>query len=301
MAQRTLVLKVPPGRQAALESRLQAGAFEWRRVPHARFSVRGDGTVATLYTSGKLVVQGSDPEGFLARWTDLDVSAEAPGGTGGPGSADRVAALDEPTVGSDETGKGDYFGPLVVAAVRVEPGQAAALQSAGVTDSKRLTDGTALRLATAIRRLPHAVRRLDPADYNRAHARRRNLNPMLADLHAQAIAAVARDGDRVLVDRFADEEVMRTALAGEDVRLEQAPRAERNPAVAAASVLARAEFLLALRELSAEWDVELRKGAGEPTDAAGARFVRAHGEEALEHVAKLHFKNTAKVLRKAGR
>ena len=287
MAQETLVVQVPRARHEALRARLQAGAFEWRNVPHASFAVKGDGVVATLYQSGKLVIQGPDPGAFLARWTDLDAPA--------PKVPDAVARTDEPTVGADETGKGDYFGPLVVAAVRLEPDQAARLAELGVADSKKLTDKRALRLAAGLRELPHAVELLAPAEYNDVYPRYAGLNPLLADLHAKAIGRVAQDGDRVLVDQFADAEVMRAATAHLTLKLEQAPRAERNVAVAAASVLARAEFLLALDELSARWEVELRKGAGLPTDEAALAFVRAHGRDALGEVAKLHFKNTAKV------
>ena len=295
MAQQTLVVQVPPARHEALRARLQAGAFEWRSAPHASFAVKGDGVVATLYRSGKLVVQGPDPLGFLARWTDLEAPGvpEAPATESAP--PDAVARTDEPTVGADETGKGDYFGPLVVAAVRLEPDQAARLAELGVADSKKLTDKRALRLAAGLRELPHAIERLAPVEYNETYPRYSGLNPMLADLHARAIGRVARDGDRVLVAQFANAEVMRTATSHLTLKLEQAHRAERNVAVAAASVLARAEFLLALDELSARWEVELRKGAGLPTDEAALAFVRAHGRDALGEVAKLHFKNTGKV------
>lgn len=303
MAQQTLVLKLPPSEHAALRARLAGGAFEWREVPHAVFSCKGDGTVLTLYRSGKLVVQGGDPALFLARYTDLSADEAAPAEPRADGEAsDSILDLSEPLVGSDETGKGDYFGPLVVVAARVEPAQVAGLVAAGVADSKKVTDKKALRLGAALRQsLAHAVRRLDPPDYNRAHAAQGNLNPVLARLHAEAIAEVARPGDRVLVDQFADERVMRDALAGVDVRLFQSHRAERNLAVAAASILARSEFLLALMDLSSRFEIELAKGAGEPTDRAGAAFVAAHGEAALAEVAKLHFRNTAKILRRTRR
>jgi len=287
MPQETVVVKVPRAEHEALRERLQGGEFEWRSAPHAAFSVRGDGVVATLYLSGKLVVQGAAARTFLARWTGLAPPAAAP--------ADAVARTDVPTVGADEPGKGDYFGPLVVAAVRLEPEQAARLVELGVADSKKLTDERALRLAVGLRDLPHAVELLHPAEYNEVYPRYMGLNPMLADLHAKAIAQVAQDADRVLVDQFADEKVMRAATSHLTLKLEQAHRAERNVAVAAASVVARAEFLLALRELSARWDVDLRKGAGAPTDEAALEFVRQHGRDALGEVAKLHFKNTGKV------
>lgn len=294
MTQKTLVVQLPRSRHAALRSRLAAGAFEFRKVPHAAFSVKGDGVVATLYLSGKLVVQGADPEVFLARWTDA-VAPEPP--------AERVglAPITGEMIGSDETGKGDFFGPLVVAAVRVDAEVARELVEWGVTDSKALSDARALKLGVLLRaKVAYSVQRLDPEPYNARYAEYGTLNPLLADMHAEAIRALAKPGVRVLVDQFANARVMQKALRGLDVKLEQAHRAERNVAVAAASVIARQEFLLALRELSEEHGVTLHKGAGSPTDRAGAAFVRQHGFDALGRVAKLHFKNTQKVKRLAG-
>lgn len=298
MAQRTVVVKVPPARRASIRTRLGDGSFEHRNVPHSEWSVKGEGVVATLYTSGKLVVQGETPETFLARFTEEDAPAAAPEG---PVERTGAAALDVVTVGSDETGKGDFFGPLVVAAARVTPEQVAQLDHAGVMDSKKLTDPRALQLGAALRLLlPHSVVRVDPEEYNRRYPTYTGLNPFLADLHAEAIREVAQPGVRVLVDKFANERVMRAALAGTPVQLEQETRAERNPAVAAASIIARQEFLLALREMSAECGVELRKGAGAPVDGAGVAYAEMHGFEALARVAKMHFKNTGKIQARLG-
>jgi ribonuclease HIII len=294
VSQKTLVLQVPHAMQRALRERLAGGEFEFRKVPHAAFSVKGDGVVATLYESGKLVVQGSDPELFVARWTELEGSL-APEGDAQKSSLARLH-LDEPLVGSDETGKGDYFGPLVVAAVRMEPAQAKELGEWNVAESKVISDERALRLAALLRtRVAHAIERLDPPEYNRVYPRYKGLNPMLAELHAKAIGKLAKKGDRVLVDQFAHERVMKAAVGGLDVRLEQAHRAEANPIVAAASVLARAEFLLGLRELSEKAGIELHKGAGAPVDAIGVRIAREHGIDALGDYAKMHFKNTQKI------
>jgi ribonuclease HIII len=124
----------------------------------------------------------------------------------------------------------------------------------------------------------------------------RNLNPMLADLHARVIRELAAPGTRVVVDQFAAAGVLERALRGLDVRLEQRPRAESTEiAVAAASVLAREEFLRALAQLSEVWGLDLAKGAGTPTDRAARRFVALHGADKLGHVAKLHFRTTQKV------
>lgn len=286
---------VPPAQRKALRSRLSAEDFEFRTVPHALFSVKGQEIVATLYESGKLVVQGRDPELFLERFVGSSASATKPAG--------RTRAAEPPLwpadrtiVGSDEVGKGDYFGPLVVAAVRLEPALVEKLVHSGVTDSKKISDERALRLGAALRTLvPYAVRRLDPPDYNRTYCRRGQLNDMLADLHASAIRELAGRGDSVLVDRFAAARLLEERLADLELDLVQRPRAEEHSAVAAASVIAREEFLRALAELSEQYALDLHKGAGAPVDVAARAFVRLHGRERLGEVAKLHFRNTEKL------
>ncbi|MEM6673988.1 MAG: ribonuclease HIII [Planctomycetota bacterium] len=304
MSQATFVTKVPRARFAALRAQVSSGPFEFRTVPHAEFSVRGEGVVATLYTSGKFVVQGSDPDAFVARWTDL----EAGSGDGAPsaresrksaarGHDDPVLELEPPVTGSDEAGKGDYFGPLVVAAVRADAGTLTRLAEWGVADSKTLTDGRALRLGAMLRdHVEHAVRRVDPNEYNALYPTYPALNPFLADLHAEVIGELARPGENVVVDQFERRGLVRERLGPLRVRLTEVPRAERHAAVAAASILARQEFLIGLKELSEDFGVDLRKGAGAPTDAAGVELVRDQGEDALRGAAKLHFKNTQKIL-----
>jgi len=287
-----LKLGAPAGR--GLRSRLESAGFEFRDVPHADFSARTSDVVATLYRSGKLVVQGADPEAFAARF--LEGTAAAAVTSSGPKK--ESARPPEETIGSDESGKGDYFGPLVVAAVRLDSQMAGRLDPREVRDCKTMSDESVLRTAGALRRtVPFAIARLDPPDYNARHAQLKNLNPLLAGLHAQAIGELARPGLRVVVDQFANERVLAAAVAKLGVKLEQRPRAESEEiAVAAASILAREEFLRALAELSERWGLDLAKGAGPPTDRAARRFVALHGEARLGEVAKLHFRTTAKIL-----
>jgi ribonuclease HIII len=121
------------------------------------------------------------------------------------------------------------------------------------------------------------------------------LNPMLADLHARAIRRLAQPGDNALVDKFADERLIASRLSDLDLHLEQRVRAESEPAVAAASIIAREHFLLAMKQLSQEAGVTLAKGAGDPTDRSAREYVRLHGMADLVKVAKLHFKNTQKL------
>jgi ribonuclease HIII len=201
-----------------------------------------------------------------------------------------------PTLGSDETGKGDYFGPLVVAAVRLEPDEAAKLSAAGVMDSKRVGDEQACRLGAFVaEHFPCRVRRIDPPEYNALHRRYGNLNLLLAEAHAEVLRPLARDGDLIVVDQFGPERLMVKAMAGAPGRLTQRPRGEEIVAVAAASIVARQVFLDALKELSEEFAVDLAKGAGTPTDKAARAFVKLHGTGRLGAVAKLHFKTTVKL------
>lgn len=286
---------VPPDGRDALRKRLASEPFEFRTVPHAAFSVKGAGVVATLYKSGKLVIQGADPELFAARYVE---SAAPAASAKTPGPASGAAPAAGPCIGSDETGKGDYFGPLVVCGVRLDDEVAGRIvREARVQDSKRISDPEAIQLGAELReRVPYAIARLDPPEYNAEHARVKNLNPMLADLHERVIRELYQPGLRVLVDKFANAKLLEERTRGLDIRLEQKPRAESlHPAVAAASIIARQEFLACLRELSNEWGLDLRKGAGTPTDRSAREFVRRFGKDELDKVAKVHFKTTQKV------
>ncbi len=302
MAQETRVVQLDRAAGEALRKRLAAGAFDFRVVPHAAFSVRGEGFVATLYQSGKLVVQGADPELFLARYLADATSApagptgSAAGGRGVRRGTGARADSGVTTVGSDETGKGDYFGPLVVCGVRLEPALAAELGGRAIRDSKTVSDSEVGLIGAELRRrVPFAIAKLDPPEYNATHARVGNLNPMLADLHARVIAELAAPGMRVVVDKFANERLLVERTRSLAIRLEQRPRAESELAVACASILARQEFLAALAELSSTYGMNLHKGAGAPTERAARAFVQRFGASELERVAKVHFKTTLKI------
>lgn len=207
--------------------------------------------------------------------------------------------MDDGHVGVDESGKGDFFGPLVIAACYVGPEHLAELD--GVRDSKKLTDPTALRLASQIKRTcPHAVISIGPSKYNELYEKMRNLNRLLAWGHARAIENVLeqRPAELVISDQFADPAGLQRALfeKGKRVRLESRVRAEDDIAVAAASVLARAEFLNRLKRLGEEFGMELPKGASEHVLRAGAAFVKRHGAARLPEVAKTHFRTYQNVL-----
>ncbi|MBX7134541.1 MAG: ribonuclease HIII [Fimbriimonadaceae bacterium] len=205
--------------------------------------------------------------------------------------------MDDGHIGVDESGKGDYFGPLVVAACFVGPEHIAELD--GVKDSKKLTDKQSHAIAAKIRATcPHSIIAIGPAKYNELYTKFANLNKLLAWGHARAIENVLelRPCSLVISDQFADPAGLKRQLfaKGKEVTLESRVRAEADIAVAAASILARAEFLRRLERLGLDFGIELPKGAGNVIPTA-KRFVEKYGREKLGEVAKLHFKTTLAV------
>jgi ribonuclease HIII len=208
-------------------------------------------------------------------------------------------------IGIDESGKGDYFGPLVIAGVYVPHAQEAPLKALGVRDSKTLSDVKATALAVQIRaQCPHAVVAIGPERYNALQTSMKNLNRMLAWGHARALENLLEKVDchRVVADQFGDERFLNNALMskGRAVTLIQKPRAEEEVAVAAASILARAEFLRRLQELGTRYGVTLPKGASDAVIRAAKKFVEKYGGNELRQVAKLHFRTTVSVLGSSG-
>jgi ribonuclease HIII len=201
-------------------------------------------------------------------------------------------------IGVDESGKGDFFGPLVIAACFVGPLEAAQLE--GVKDSKKLTDKKALEIAEVIKRTcPYAIVTIGPEKYNELYDKFKNLNHLLAWGHARAIENVLekRECKHVISDQFADPARLKQQLfaKGKQVELESRVRAEEDLAVAAASILARAEFLTRLQKLGTVFKVTLPKGASNLVIEAGKKFVQTHGSNELPKVAKMHFKTALSV------
>ncbi len=219
--------------------------------------------------------------------------------SGGSNPSLSAISMTDTRIGVDESGKGDFFGPLVIAACLVGPEHLAQLDD--VRESKKVTDAVAKRSAAVIRATcPHSVIAIMPPKYNDLYRQIRNLNKLLAWGHARAIENVLEQRDCALVisDQFASAETVKRQLfeKGRNVELRSVVRAESDLAVAAASILARAEFLRRLGELSRTFGVELPKGAGPQVLEAGKRFVLKHGADKLCEVAKLHFKTTAVVI-----
>jgi len=296
--QDTRVHQLAPGAATALEQRLRESLpadTVWRPAPHAFFSVKTKGIVATLYRSGKLVLQGAGLDEF-----EREFLSGVP--VAGPEALPEELRFVRPLVGSDEVGKGDYFGPLVVACIYAEPAQAAELARIGAADSKSVSDAQVRRAAVAISaRFDHEVLSLMPEDYNRRYPETGNLNVLLAELHADVISRLLSRNPacgRILVDRFARGDVLERALraAGADCsELVQVPGGERNPVVAAASILARERFLTDLAVCEEICASDLHKGAGPEVEQNARRVLEIGGVGLLAKVAKLHFKTSRKL------
>ena len=205
------------------------------------------------------------------------------------------------TIGIDESGKGDYFGPLVIAGAHVTPDQEAQLRDLGVRDSKTLSDRRAGILAAHIRTLcTTTLVTIGPERYNSLYASLKNLNTMLAWGHARAIENLLETVtcEQVIADQFGNARFLNNALMqkGRTVKLIQKPRAEQEMAVAAASIVARAEFLRRLQDLSSRFAITLPKGASMQVISVGKAFVEQYDAATLSQVAKLHFRTTQKVI-----
>jgi ribonuclease HIII len=204
-------------------------------------------------------------------------------------------------IGIDESGKGDYFGPLVIAAVFVDATTQGELRLMQVRDSKKISDGRILEMAPDIKTIcPHSVIAIGPQKYNELYEKIRNLNRLLAWGHAKALETLLErvTCERAISDQFGNERLILNVLQekGRKIILEQRTKAESDLAVAAASILARAEFLLRLKRLSSEVGTTLPKGASPAVELAAKMVIKKHGQERLGSVAKLHFKTTKAVL-----
>ena len=220
---------------------------------------------------------------------------------------DQILDFGYPIIGTDESGKGDYFGPLVSAGVYLNKLTAKELMKCGVRDSKNLSDKENLMLAqkiSSICRGHFAIIEISPERYNDLYEKfeneNKNLNTLLAWGHAKAIEEILSkvDCNIAIADQFADERFIISKLQekGKKIKLIQMHKAEQNIAVAAASILARARFLEKLSKLSNNYKIDLPKGASQTVIINAKNFVDLHGKESLRKVAKLHFKTTDKVL-----
>ena len=279
---------------------LAADGCEFEQRPYMLYFARCAKVTVAVYEKGpKAVIQGRGLEDFITLVLEPRVLGEARYGY------DEVLSpeLYEPHFGIDESGKGDFFGPLVVAGVYVNPEIAKKLKDAGVQDSKAISSDARIRqLAAAIRkaRVPASVVTIAPPRYNELYRKIGNVNRMLAWGHARVIedlCGLCPECPRALSDKFADSRVLERALMekGRKLILDQRTKAESDYAVAAASILAREKFIAWMDEKSTALGVLLPRGSSERVKQAALGILRKSGSDALEGCAKTHFKTAAEV------
>jgi len=201
-------------------------------------------------------------------------------------------------IGIDEAGKGDYFGYLVIAAVLADEKYEKQLKEAGIKDSKMISDLQIHKLSRIVRKMPNTIIRISPEKYNVLHVKFKSLNNILAWGHARALENLLEKhkADLAISDKFAEERLLKSYLMekGKKIKLMQKVNAESEISVAAASILARSEFLRTLRMLGREIGHVLPKGSAHVKDAA-KDILKAHGKDGLNYVAKIHFKITKQI------
>jgi ribonuclease HIII len=283
-----------------LHAHLKENSFEFREVPYARFAGAKDKLNVVFYESGKLVVQGKGTQEFVEFVIEPVVLQKAALGYEEILNPEMLA----PRIGVDESGKGDFFGPLCVAGVYVNEDVVRQWKDAGVQDSKNIgSDKRIADLADFITQTPGAVTTVVPIGneaYNRLYTKMRSVNTLLAWGHARVIENLLGQKHRMnpppvraISDQFAaSKDVVAKSLMslGRELELVQRHKAEADLAVAAASILARHEFVKRLGALEKEFGMKLPKGASAAVDAAAKEFIAKHTAAALPKVAKTHFR-----------
>lgn len=213
----------------------------------------------------------------------------------------RLFPAEKGHIGTDESGKGDYFGPLVVAGMFLPEKQESVLRELGVRDCKKISENRVRELSEVLKKgYKHSLVVIGPPKYNELYEKLRNLNRILAWAHARVIENILEvvDCSLAITDQFGNKLFVQNALLkkGKTIELIQQTKAEEDLAVAAASIIARAEFLKRLYFLSKDVGVELPKGSSPLAEEAGVKLVELKGIQVLDQTAKKHFKLTPRIL-----
>jgi ribonuclease HIII len=292
--------KLTDAQALVLREYLAARNFRFREVPYARFAAEKDKLNAVFYESGKLVLQGKGTQEFIEFVLEPEILKEAKLGYEAVLNPDLLL----PRFGVDESGKGDFFGPLCIAGVYINETVVNAWKDSGIRDSKNISSDKRMKeLAELIRETPGCVTTVVPIGneaYNRLYKTMRSVNAMLAWGHARVIENLMHQRHRMnpapvraISDQFAaSKETVAKALMemGREIELVQKHKAEEDLAVAAASILARHEFVTRLANLETQFEIKLPRGASAAVDSAAKEFIAKHGVENLPKVAKKHFR-----------
>jgi len=286
---------------AKLRVLLTERGFEFSEKPYCLYAASKPRLNVVVYEKGpKVVVQGKETEDFVIHLLEPEILGEAKLGY----EEVHHPEMFQPHIGVDESGKGDFFGPLVIAGVYVDGEAVRRLRELGAVDSKRIgSDARISQLAAEISQVPGLrweVVAIHPKRYNQLYENFGNLNHLLAWGHARVIENLLErvpDCPQAVSDQFANPALLQSALQqrGRGIELVQRTKAESDPAVAAASILARDGFVKWLNTQATHLGMELPKGVSESVKQAARKLVREHGESVLTTLCKTHFRTTAEI------
>ena len=280
--------------------------------PYAVFQATEADTIITLYESGKVMVQGISADIVANIWIDLERKLnnriiDIKTGKEKKDSKEKTNKYRKfdnyNTIGSDEVGTGDYFGPIVVTATFVSKENISFLDELKVTDSKKITDDVIKKIAPKImEKIPYSSYILNNPDYNKFHKQNINMNKIKAILHNKVLLNMVNKNlpyEKIVVDQFTPPKNYYGYLSDvkdKVVNITFTPKAEEQClSVACASIISRYIFLKTMHDISIELGIDIPKGAGTQVDEVGAKLVKEHGFEILNKYAKLNFKNTEKI------
>lgn len=286
--------KITPLQASAIKQILIDDGAAFGVVQYSFWQAKGKNYSATYYTSGKFLIQGKGTDALLSKAVSVFGAVE---------KEEQQSLIDtggEKYIGTDESGKGDFFGPLVIAGVQVDENNKQKFLNAGIKDSKKLDDKKILQLSNIIKaNSVHSVVVITPVKYNELYSKFKNLNKLLAWGHARAIENILEKSpcNYALADKFGDESLIQNALMkkGGKITLKQSVRAEADIAVAAASVLARAEYVKRMNDAQRIYELNFPKGASEKVKESARAFCAMYSKDRLNEVAKMHFKTASEI------
>lgn len=301
----SFTFKLTEEQQILLSNVLGSGNYRPLQMPYTTIAAETDECKIAVYTSGKCLVQGRGAKDFVTFVLEPQVLGQV-----GLGYEETLNPEQyEPHIGVDESGKGDYFGPLAIASAYVDKELAKKMLAMGVKDSKNISsDKRIFELARQIRKMLNnrfSIVAIGAQAYNRLYGKMKNVNLVLAWGHARAIENILTnvpECPRAISDQFGHKHLIEKALMGKGrkIVMQQRHKAESDVAVAAASILAREAFLSGLRGMQDKYGQRFPKGASVQVIEAAKQLVEKNGENVLLQTAKCHFKTTDVVLGSGG-
>lgn len=266
--------------------------------PYAIFQAQEEDTIITLYNSGKCMFQGTSAFVDANMWKALKENDEK--------DTNKIDYLNTTSVGSDEVGTGDYFGPIVVTASLVKKEDIEFLKKLGCTDSKKITDDKIKKIAPEIiKKIKYKSIILSNEEYNQKYSKENNMNKIKAIMHNKALSLILEETkeklDYIIIDEFAKENRYYSYL--KDIpnpvkNITFITKAEtKNMAVACSSIISRYIFLKEFDKLSNTYHIPLPKGSGQNVDKIGEELTEKYGKDILNKIAKKNFSNTSRILK----